>query len=51
MEDHRRLPMSHPLLQSLGFLMRNPNPLSPSPHLEVYPAHYNIIFKNSEKFI
>ena len=49
-EDHRRLPMSHPLLPSLEFLTRNPNPISPSPQLEVYPANYNIIFKNSEKF-
>ncbi len=51
MEDHHRLPMSRPLLPSWEFLMRNPNPISPSPHLEVYPAQYNIIFKNSEKTI
>ena len=51
MEDHRRLPMSHPWLPSLEFLMRNRNPLSPSPDLEVYQAPYNIIFKNSESFI
>jgi len=50
MEDHRVLPMSRPLLPSLGFLLCNPNPISPSPDLEVYPAHYNIIFNDSEKF-
>ncbi len=50
-EDHRRLPMLRPLLPSLEFRTRKPNPISPSPDLEVYPAHYNIIFKNSERFI
>ena len=45
MEDHRRLPTSHQLLPSLEFPLCNPNPISPSPDLEVYPAHYNIIFK------
>ena len=49
MEDHRRLPMPRPLLPSLEFLLCNPNPIFPSPDLEVYPAHYNIIFKNSKK--
>jgi hypothetical protein len=49
MEDHRGLPMSRPLLLSLEFLMRNPNLIFPSPHLEVYPAHYNIIFNDSQK--
>jgi hypothetical protein len=43
--DHRVLPMSHPLVPSWEFLLCNPNPISPSPDLEVYPAHYNIIFK------
>jgi hypothetical protein len=47
MEDHRRLPMPYPLLPSLEFLMRNPNPI-PSPHLQVYPANFSIIFKNSK---
>jgi hypothetical protein len=47
MEDHRRLPMSYPLLPSWEFLTRNPNPI-PSLHLQVYPANFNIIFKNSK---
>jgi len=49
MEDRRVLPMSRPLLPSWGFLLCNPNPISPSPDLGVYPAHYNIIFKNFGK--
>jgi hypothetical protein len=47
MEDHRRLPMSYPLLLSWEFLTRNPKPF-PSLHLRVYPANFNIIFKNPE---
>jgi hypothetical protein len=30
MEDHRVLPMWRPLLPSWRFLLRNPNPISPS---------------------
>jgi hypothetical protein len=46
MEDHRRLPMSYPLLPSWEFLTLNPN--IPSPYLQVYPGNFNIIFKNSK---
>jgi hypothetical protein len=38
-QDHRRLPMSPPLLLSLEFLTCNPNPFSPSPHLQVSPGN------------
>jgi hypothetical protein len=48
-QDHRS-PMSHPLLPSLEFLTSNPNPFSPSPQLRAYPANYNLIFNNSERF-
>jgi hypothetical protein len=47
-QDHRRLPMSHPLLPSLESRLRNPNPISPNP---VYPATYNGTFKNSGRLV
>jgi hypothetical protein len=50
-EDHRRLPTSHPLLPLLEFRTRNPNPITPSPRFQVYPANYNGIFKNSERLV
>ena len=50
-QDHRRLPMPYPLLPSLEFLTRNLNPISPSLRPQVYPASYNIIFKNLETII
>ena len=50
-EDHRRLPTLHPLLRSLEFRTRNPNPIIPSPQLQVYPAKYNGIFKISERLV
>jgi hypothetical protein len=43
--DHRRQSMWHPLLQSLKFPTRNPNPFTPSPQLQAYPGNFTGIFK------
>ena len=49
-QDHRRLSMSNPLLPSLEFsLARNPNPFTPSPHLQAYPANSTLAFKQLGK--